>query len=70
MCWARSYPIRAQGRMLQREDSSALIEEVVTMKAVKSKLTMPLLLANLAISLVSGASEGRPYLCTLQNHTY
>ena len=40
--------------MLQQEDSSALIEEVDTMKVVKRKLTMPLLLVNLAVSLVSG----------------
>ena len=39
--------------MLQQEDISALIEEVNIMKVVKRKLTMPLLLVNLAVSLVS-----------------
>ena len=38
--------------MLQ-QGSSALIEEVGMMKVVKRKLTMPLLLVNLAVSLVS-----------------
>ena len=64
-CPTRRPPSRyVQGRLSKRmfqRGSSALMEQVDTMKeqvdtmkVVKRKLTMPLLLVNLAVSLVSG----------------
>ena len=65
ICPTRRPPSRyVQGRLSKRmfqRGSSALMEQVDTMKeqvdtmkVVKRKLTMPLLLVNLAVSLVSG----------------